>query len=55
MNPPWEHWKTRCARTLFATSGGEPTIDWTGMIPHDAKDDAVGQAMQVQKAMAARR
>ncbi len=49
---PWDRRDTRCARTLFSLVGGKPTIDWTGMTPHDAFDDAVGQALQVQKAMA---
>ncbi len=52
MQPPWDHRKTRCARTLFEITGGEPEIDWTGFVHHDALDDAVGQAMQVQKAIA---
>jgi exodeoxyribonuclease VIII len=52
MEPPWDHRATRCARTLFALVGGDPEIDWTGLIRHDALDDAIGQAQQVQKAMA---
>jgi len=48
---PWDRRKTRDARTLFDLVGGKPEIDWTGMIPHDALDDAVGQAQQVQIAM----
>ena len=50
IDPPWDHRKTRCARTLFSITG-EPEIDWGGFVHHDAKDDAIGQAMQVQKAM----
>lgn len=50
-NPPWDRRATRDARTLFNLVGGKPEIDWTGFTPHDAYDDAVGQAMQVQKAM----
>lgn len=50
VNQPWAHRITRCARTLFASAGGEPEIDWTGLVAHDAFDDALGQAMQVQKA-----
>ena len=49
---PWGRRVTRDARTLFDLVGGKPEIDWTGMTAHDALDDAVGQAMQVQKAMA---
>lgn len=52
--PPWDRRATRCARTLFEVSGGEPSIDWTGLRHHDAFDDALGQAMQVQ-ALASRR
>ena len=52
MNPPWDHRSTRCARTLFDITGGAPEIDWTGFVAHDALDDAIGQAMQVQKAFA---
>lgn len=52
--PPWHHWSTRCAKTLFELTGGTPEVDWTGLTPHDALDDAVGQAMQVQKALAGR-
>lgn len=48
---PWDRRATRDARTLFELVGGRPEIDWTGMTPHDAFDDAVGQAMQVQKAI----
>lgn len=49
--PPWEHWKTMCARTLFNLVGGQPQVDETGLTRHDALDDAVIQAMAVQKAM----
>jgi exodeoxyribonuclease VIII len=48
---PWDRRATRDARTLFYLAGGKPDIDWTGFVEHDALDDAVGQAMQVQKAM----
>lgn len=48
---PWNYRATRCARTLFHLKGGEPTIDWTGLVSHDAADDAIGQAMQVQVAL----
>ncbi len=49
---PWDRRSTRDARTLFDIVGGRPEIDWTGMVAHDALDDAVGQAMQVQQALA---
>lgn len=52
MSPPWDHRLPRCARTVFETTGGAPDIDWTGLIAHDAVDDAIGQAMQLQKAFA---
>lgn len=48
--PPWEHWKTRCAKTVFELVGGTPKVDETGLQSHDALDDAVKQAMQLQKA-----
>lgn len=48
---PWNRRNTMDARTLFKLVGGRPEIDWTGMTYHDAFDDAVGQAMQVQKAL----
>lgn len=51
-NPPWHYRASRCCRTLFDLAGGAPTIDWTGLTPHDALDDSIGQAMQVQSAMA---
>jgi exodeoxyribonuclease VIII len=54
VDPPWDHRSTRCARTLFHLTGGEPTVDWTGLVPHDALDDAIGQAMQVQVALGPR-
>lgn len=50
MDVPWDRRATRDARTLFSLVGA-PEIDWTGFTAHDALDDAVGQAMQVQKAM----
>lgn len=50
VEPPWDHRSTRCSRTLFETTGGAPEIDWTGLVAHDAFDDALGQAMQLQKA-----
>lgn len=49
--PPWRHWTTRCARTMFDMIGGEPSIDTTGLVRHDAADDALVQAMQVQMAL----
>ncbi len=51
QDAPWDRRATRDARTLYSLVGGPPEIDWTGFTPHDAFDDAVGQAMQVQKAM----
>ncbi len=51
LGVPWERRATRDARTLFSIVGGKPEIDWTGFTAHDALDDAIGQAMQVQKAM----
>ncbi len=51
VDVPWDRRITRDARMLFTLVGGKPEIDWTGMTPHDAFDDAVGQAQQVQKAM----
>lgn len=51
MEPPWAHWKTRCARTLFALTGGKPPVDAKGLTVHDALDDCLIQVMQVQKAM----
>lgn len=48
---PWARWTTRCAKTLFEVTGGTPEVDWTGLQHHDAVDDAIGQAMQVQKAI----
>jgi exodeoxyribonuclease VIII len=51
LEPPWAHWKTRCARTLFALTGGQPPVDATGLTPHDAGDDALLQVMAVQRAM----
>lgn len=51
MSVPWDRRTTRDAHTLFALAGGKPEIDQTGFTEHDAFDDAVVQAMQVQKAM----
>lgn len=51
LDAPWNRHATRCAKTLFHAVGKTPDIDWTGFIYHDALDDAIGQAMQVQKAM----
>lgn len=48
---PWDHRATRCLRTLLAIKG-EPEVDWQGLTHHDALDDAIGQAMTVQAAMA---
>ncbi len=47
---PWNRRATRDARTLFSITG-YPSVDKTGFRQHDALDDAVVQAMQVQKAM----
>ncbi len=52
LEPPWHRSRTRCAKTLFELVG-YPDIDWTGLTHHDAMDDAIGQAMGVQKAMEA--
>lgn len=51
MEPPWAHWKTRCARTLFAFTGGTPQVDASGLTVHDALDDCLIQVMGVQKAL----
>jgi hypothetical protein len=51
LDVPWHFRASECCRTLFKRVGGPPDIDWTGFEPHDALDDAIGQAMQVQKAM----
>ncbi len=48
---PWDRRSTRDARTLFQLVGGQPDVDGTGFTYHDAFDDAVMQAMAVQKAM----
>lgn len=48
---PWDFRASRCCRTLFYLVDGPPEIDWTGLVPHDALDDAIGQAMQVQRAL----
>lgn len=50
LDVPWDGRAGRCVRTLFSLTG-EPEIDWTGFTHHDALDDAIGQAMQVQIAM----
>ena len=50
---PWDRRATRCARTLFHLAGGRPQIDMTGFTVHDALDDAVMHAMEIQQAMAA--
>jgi exodeoxyribonuclease VIII len=47
---PWDRRVTYCART-FLSVAGTPKIDWTGLNAHDAFDDAVGQAMLLQKAL----
>ncbi len=47
---PWHYRASRCCRTLFNLVGGPPEVDWTGLVPHDALDDSIGQAMQVQQA-----
>lgn len=51
MEPPWAHWKTRCARTLFALTGGQPPVDAKGLTVHDALDDCLIQVMALQKAL----
>lgn len=54
---PWDHGSTRCARTLFHATGhgrSGPAVDRTGLVGHDALDDAIGQAMQVQTALGMR-
>lgn len=51
MEPPWAHWKTRCARTLFALTGGQPPVDAKGLTVHDALDDCLIQVMAMQKAL----
>lgn len=51
QDAPWDRRATRDARTLFQLVGGRPEIDMTGFTYHDAFDDAVVQAMAVQKAM----
>lgn len=48
---PWDRRASRDAQTLFSLVGGAPEIDWTGFTHHDALDDAIGQAMQVQMAL----
>jgi len=50
-SPPWDRHASRDARTLFQLVGGRPDVDMTGFTYHDALDDAVVQAMAVQKAM----
>ncbi len=47
---PWNRRATRDARTLFSITG-HPEVDMTGFRLHDALDDAIVQAMQVQQAM----
>lgn len=50
--PPWSYRAGRDTRTLFEVAGGTPTVDGVGLTSHDASDDAMFQAMQVQAAMA---
>ena len=52
LEVPWRHWNNHCARTLFKLRGCGPTVDRTGFTRHNALDDAIVQAMQVQKALA---
>ncbi len=47
---PWGRRAVRDCYTVWDIVGGEPAVDWTGLTAHDAFDDAVGQAMQLQKA-----
>jgi hypothetical protein len=49
---PWLHWTTRCARTLFELIGGEPQIDTTGLVKHNALHDAEMQILRLQKTFA---
>ena len=49
---PWNLRSPRDCYTVFDLVGGAPEVDWTGLVAHDAFDDAVGQAMQKQKAAA---
>jgi len=51
IEAPWDHHTTRCLRTLLAIKG-EPQVDWQGLTHHDALDNAIGQAMTVQGALA---
>jgi len=53
LEPAWSYRAPRDTRTLYflANGGQPPEIDWTGFVKHDAKDDAIAQAMQVQIAM----
>lgn len=51
LAPPWEHWKSMCAKTLFNLVGGMPFVDTSGLTAHDALDDALVQAMATQKAL----
>lgn len=50
--PPWSYRAGRDTRTLFDLAGGAPEVDSTGFVGHDALDDAMRQAMQVQAALA---
>lgn len=51
VDAPWTHRQLTCGRTLFHIVGEKPSIDWTGAKAHDALDDAIGQAQQVQIAL----
>jgi DNA polymerase III epsilon subunit-like protein len=55
QEPPWQRRSVRCAATVFALNGNWPTVDKTGLVAHDALDDAVVQAMMVQKALSTAR
>lgn len=48
QEPPWHYRAPRDLRTLFEVCGGEPQIDWTGLEPHNAVDDCIGQIMAFQ-------
>lgn len=54
---PWAYNKTRDVRTVFdiLNGGSDPEIDTTGFTLHNALDDAIIQAMQLQKAFGGRR
>jgi hypothetical protein len=52
--PPWHYRLPRDTRTLFWAATGDPkppVVDTTGTTQHNALDDAVIQAQQVQKVL----